>query len=150
MKKQLNEMSVLSIFLGIVLAVLPYLFISNYKISGKGGIAELIIGIFVNGLVVSIFYFIETWDDFQEKEAKIVLERWKSTILLIFNSIYFSYIVIISVCDKSSSKLFLTAATLLLGISISFLFPHLFSKLLKQEIRLEKERKKLKRLASSK
>lgn len=105
-------------------------------------ITVLLVSVFVNGIVISTFDFVKTYDSFQERYIKLILDRWKNIILLIFNSIYFSSLLVSLLLTNHFDKVSKASAVFLISCIILVTFPLALNKLLKQEIELEKERKK--------
>lgn len=134
--KRSKKASLLSVIVGIVLAVMPIYYIDLKEIT------VLLVSVFVNGIVISTFDFVKTYDSFQERYIKLILDRWKNIILLIFNSIYFSSLLVSLLLTNHFDKVSKASAVFLISCIILGTFPLALNKLLKQEIELEKERKK--------
>ncbi|MEY2163603.1 hypothetical protein AB7978_08855 [Streptococcus pyogenes] len=82
--KRSKKASLLSVIVGMALAVIP-IYIVNYD----NELIVLLMSIFFNGIIVSAFELIKTYDGLQEEYKKLTVDRWKNTILLAFNSLYF-------------------------------------------------------------
>ncbi|HHK1433465.1 TPA: hypothetical protein ACQOFQ_001711 [Streptococcus pyogenes] len=143
--KRSKKASLLSVIVGMALAVIP-IYIVNYD----NELIVLLMSIFFNGIIVSAFELIKTYYGLQEEYKKLTVDRWKNTILLAFNSLYFASILTNSLSNNLSTILSTNrsdkvSAIFLTGCSILALLPFLLHRLIKREIEIENERKKLKK-----